>query len=309
MVVLLVLTSELGYSQSCLSAQGTWTWFYDNSVYTITQDSSGNLSGFVTENCYPGTADWPLTGTINGNFLLFTATNPGSCGQAQWIKFNATVGQPGCNYLYGGWSNSLGSSDLWGEDNPYPSGGYWATKAADVPTSESTAYPPGGLWDTTGGGAPWNQTLSPDSPTGEFVGRIVYEFAGTGTGRDTCWFKNSLFTPFTAITTPGYGWSVTNANAPKWSWGSDYVGWSLAAVRYYRTQKRVPCGARFFQQMVVDAAWAPNNPTGYAQYTNNQGAAIWAVPYDNNNTLGGNITATTVTSTRAGKTVTNTQWK
>jgi hypothetical protein len=37
-VLLLVLTSGLGYSQSCLSTQGTWTFFYDNSVCVIAQD-------------------------------------------------------------------------------------------------------------------------------------------------------------------------------------------------------------------------------------------------------------------------------
>lgn len=302
-VLLLVLTSVFGYSQSCLSAQGTWTWSYDNSVYTISQDGSGNLTGFVTENCYPGMANWPLTGTINGNFLLFTATNPGSCGQAQWIKFNATVGQPGCNYLYGGWTNSVGGSGLWGESNPYPSSGPWVTKAADVPTSESTTNPSGVAWDKIKGGAPWEQTLSPDSPSGEFAGRSVYEVPGTGRGSDTCWFTKSKYAPFTSVT--GGQWSVT-ANS---MWGYDWVGWSLAAVRYYRSNKRVPCGNRAMQQMIVDAAFSPNNPSGYGQYTLPNGTNVFAVSYGNVNTLGGDITATTVTSTRAGQTVTNTTWK
>jgi hypothetical protein len=140
------------------------------------------------------------------------------------------VGQPRLQLLIRRLTNSLGSSDLWGDSYPYPSGGHWVTKAADVPTSESTAYPPGGWWDTTGGGAPWNQELSPDSPAGEFVGRLVYEFSGTSTRSDTCRFKNSRSTPLTAITAPGYGWNVTNTNAPKWSWGADCVGWTLAAV-------------------------------------------------------------------------------
>lgn len=242
--------------------------------------------------------NWPITGTIAGGYFSFTATNPG-CATA----LASNVGRPGCNYLYGNGQNSLGNSDTFGQANPYPTSGYRVTKPADRPTSETTMAT--GYWDQTGGGAAWNQTLAPNSPSGEFGARIVYEYAGTGTGYDTCWFAGSSYAPLKAIATPGYGWSVISDN----TWGSDFVGWTLAAVRYYRQKKRVPCGARFYQQMVIDAAYDPNNPSGYARYVDNQGATIWAIPYSNNNVLGGDITATTVTSTRAGQTITNTKWK
>jgi hypothetical protein len=63
------------------------------------------------------------------------------------------------------------------------------------------------------------------------------------------------------------------------------------------------------QQMIVDAAFSPKNPSNYGQYTLPNGTTVHAIPYGSVNTLGGDITATTVTSTRAGYTVTNTTWK
>lgn len=211
--------------------------------------------------------------------------------------------RPGAISSYGSYTNSQGGSGAWGDSNPYPNAGDYVTKAVDVPTSETTVVPTAAQWDTVHS-APWNQTLAPDSPSGEFEGRGVYEYPGIGAGNDTCWFPTSKFAIFDAITTPGFAWTVTSKN----SWGADFVGWSLAAVRYYRGQKRVPCGSTFLQQMVVDAAFSPNNPTNYGPYTDQYGNNFYGVPYEVN-TLAANITATVVTSVRNGKTSSNNGWK
>lgn len=64
----------------------------------------------------------------------------------------------------------------------------------------------------------------------------------------------------------------------------------------------------FQQQMVIDAAYSPKNPSTYGPYTDSSGAGFYGVPYEVN-TLGASITATTATSTRNGQTSTNTTWK
>jgi len=163
---------------------------------------------------------------------------------------------------------------------------------------------PPASWDKTNGGAPWTQTFAPNSPSGEFEERAVYEFVG-GTGSDSCWFSGSAYQPFTSISKPGLGWFVTNKN----TWGPDFIGWKLAAVQYYRTKKKAPCGTRFYQQVVIDAAYSPNNPTSYSgPYTSSNGETFYGVPFETN-TLGGDIAATSVTSVRNGQVTTNTDWK
>lgn len=109
-----------------------------------------------------------------------------------------------------------------------------------------------------------------------------------GGGTDACWFVGSKLNPLNSVT--GSSWRVDSSNV----WGSDYVGYNLTAVRYYRRQLRVPCSARFRQEMVIDCAYDPSDPTNLNYITNQ---------------LGSTITTTTVTSTRAGHTVTNTTWK
>jgi len=60
--------------------------------------------------------------------------------------------------------------------------------------------------------------------------------------------------------------------------------------------------------MVIDAAYSPDNPPSYGPYTDDKGVKFYGVPYEVN-TLGGDITGTTVTSIRNGQVATNTTWK
>lgn len=288
---------------SCATVNGNWTWKFTNAQYDLSQDGSGNITGYAIEPGCQGNNQWPITGTIAGGYVTLKESNNGCTNSTvTYINYTATVSQPGCNFLYGSYTNSNGGSGTWGDSNPYPTTGDWVSKAVDVPTSETSTTPTGAQWDTTHG-APWNQTLAPNSPAGEFEGRGVYEYA-TGTGGDTCWFKGSTVPIFNAITTPGFAWTVSSQN----TWGTDFIGWNLAAVQYYRKKKRVPCSSSFQQQMVIDAAYNPGNPQSYAQYTNNSGGTFYGVPYETN-TLGASIAATTATSVRNGQTSTNTTWK
>ncbi len=220
-----------------------------------------------------------------------------------WLTFTGYIGQPGCNYAYGNWSNSIPNGGGFGDDDPYPPIGTAAlfAKPVDVPDAETSAIPPPAAWNSTQG-APWNQTLAGGLSPSEFDGRGVYEY-GAGSGTDTCWFAKSKYAPFTSITTPGFEWPVSSKN----TWGADWIGWNLAPVKYYRAQKKVPCGASFPQMIVADAAYDPDNTPAYSAYLNEDGDLFYGVAYETN-TLGGNITATAVTSVRNSQISTNTTW-
>jgi hypothetical protein len=288
----------------CAVVNGNWTWKFTNAQYYLSQDNSGNVTGYAIEPGCQGNTIWPITGTIAGSSVTLKESNNGCTNSTVlYVNYTANVMSPGCNFLYGSYTNSNGGSGAWGDSNPYPSAGDWVTKAVDLPASETSAYGPPASWNPTQGGAPWIQTFSPDSPPSEFDGRGVYEFA-SGTGSDSCWFTQSKFAPFTSITKPGFGWFVTSNN----TWGPDWIGWTLAAVQYYRAQKKVPRGAHFSQQAVIDAAYSPANPPSYTgPYTSSTNETFYGVPYEVN-TLGGEITATSVTSVRNGQVATNTTW-
>lgn len=303
--LLLSPLSTKGQVIACSSMQGHWKYTYDNTEYDLSQDGSGNITGtYIDPLCIGHTP--PIAGTTSGGQFTFTISDLTQCpgDYNSWTTFTGYIGEPGCNYVYGNWTNSFGNSGGFGQSEPYPSSGPMFTKAVDVPASETSVHGPAASWDKINGGAPWTQTFAPNSPPGEFEARGVYEFVG-GTGSDSCWFKQSKFSPFTTISRPGYGWIVTSKN----TWGSDFIGWTLAAVQYYRAQKKAPCGTRFYQQAVIDAAYSPDNPSSYSgPYTDESGNTFYGVSYEVN-TLGGDITATAVTSVRNGQVATNTTWK
>ena len=74
------------------------------------------------------------------------------------------------------------------------------------------------------------------------------------------------------------------------SWGFDYVGYTAAAVKYYRAKGRAPCGTTVPQQMQIQFA------TGDPSFYN----------YGPINTLTASIGVTTVSSGRQGKSETRT---
>ncbi len=301
----LVLNAPRSFSQvlACSNLVGNWEDYWSFDKFYISQDANGNLSGYMTEGGCTPNPDWPITGTISSGQFTFTATNNG-CSQssAAWVTYSGSVGVPGCNYMYGTYTNSVGGSGSFGVDDPYPTGLPYDTKEVDVPTSETSVTPTGAQWNTDHS-APWIQTLAPNSPPGEYEYRGIYEY-GNGVGTDTCWFKGSSVPVFDTISTPGFAWTVASKN----TWGTDFIGWNLAAVRYYRNKKRVPCSSTFPQLIVIDAAYSPNNPPTYSSYLNNDGNLFYGVAYETN-TLGASITAATATSVRNGQTSTNTTWK
>jgi hypothetical protein len=127
----------------------------------------------------------------------------------------------------------------------------------------------------------WKQTLS-DWNGDSFSNYQVQETAAAD-GEDTCYYDNPNYpgvTPMNSIT--GGDWDVGGDN----TWGPDYVGWLESGVSYYRASERVPCGFTIYQQMQImcsDNSW------------HNYGLV---------NTLQGSMSATTVTSVRAGGTAT-----
>ncbi|MGH7806784.1 MAG: hypothetical protein ACRENT_01690 [Thermodesulfobacteriota bacterium] len=134
----------------------------------------------------------------------------------------------------------------------------------------------------------WIMRLKPFTPPpngSQFSGRIVTEQDPTGGGPDTCWFQGSERAKFEAVI--GGMWQVDNSNA----WKYDKIGWSEDAVAYYRSSSvgRAPCGTKFMQRMVINCP----------------GSALLTRPYVTNE-LKADIGTTTVSSSRAGITITKT---
>lgn len=157
------------------------------------------------------------------------------------------------------------------------------TATSNVGYGSANGYLPGipdGEVTSSGGWAVdtlhrWNQTLTPFG--GPYAGRSVTERNPGGGGPDTCYFPGSRFLPAVSIT--GGTWPVDSNNG----WGADYVGWTYAAVLYYREQGRAPCETTFGQDMEIDVPGG--NPP--AKYTTN--------------VLAMGMTNTTVWSQRAGQ--------
>jgi hypothetical protein len=153
-----------------------------------------------------------------------------------------------------------------------------------LPTTESTAFKGWATSDPATG--LWEQTLS-NANGDSFSGMSVLEGTPSANpGVDTCWISGSPVSYGSAVS--GGEWSVGDDN----TWGVDSVGWPkypVDAVAYYRAQGRVPCGFTVYQQMQIRCTLPTDNTF------HNYGSV---------NTLQGNITATTVTSKRAGGTAT-----
>jgi len=234
--------------------------------WQVTQDAALNIAGAV-DVTDPPCATWTVSGTFQGAGSFFARADNPTGGDAVCAAW----------FRYDGTINKPGcntGNGTW--VNSAGLSGNWSwSKACDVPTGETTASH---LWDD-GGVHRWTQTLTPANIN--FGGRTVMEQDPGGGGPDTCWFDGSMFAKFEAIT--GGTWDVDTSNV----WGDDFVGWFGAAVTYYRNQGRAPCGTSFPQRMVIDCS------TGNTTYIDS-------------NQLGGNFDATTVTSTRAGQTVTRT---
>jgi len=148
-----------------------------------------------------------------------------------------------------------------------------------LPYPERTAF---NGWDGTLG--KWKQTIL--MPTDINFSGVSIQEAASGVGTDSCWFEHSLYHPFTSIT-PEAPWTVNWDN----TWGDDSVGWNPESVTFYRALNRAPCGATFYQQMTMACL-------------NSDGTTYTYKDYGPVNTLGAGITATTVSSTRAGQTQT-----
>jgi len=152
--------------------------------------------------------------------------------------------------------------------------------SCNLPTNETTAFQGWDNADTQPSLGLWEQTDT-DTNGDSFSGYQVQETSPT-VGVDTCYFYDPNLpgnAPTTGIT--GGNWTIGNNN----TWGPDKVGWKTAGVAYFRANNRVPCHATVYQQMqfycTADNFWHNYGPVNTLQIT---------------------ITATTVSSERAGVT-------
>jgi hypothetical protein len=150
-----------------------------------------------------------------------------------------------------------------------------------IPTGEGTTHDG---WDFLGTKIKWFGTPFPI--TGNWAGRKIYEETELpeNPNADTCWFQGSDHPKFNKVTnTPDQFWTVNSSG----QWGPDVIGYSRDQVVYYRgiNPPRVPCRTRFGQKMFINC---PNGKVNYAI-----------------STIGADIGATTVSSTRGGITETH----
>jgi len=94
-----------------------------------------------------------------------------------------------------------------------------------------------------------------DTAGDNFNGQTVEE-GNAASGQDTCWFQGSTVDKYTGMT--GGSWTVDGGQVsgqPN-AWGFDVVGWSAAAITYYRAQApahgiAIPCGLTGYQSMQI----------------------------------------------------------
>jgi hypothetical protein len=268
----------------CDQCTGVWSDQYTG-TWNINSDPSYNVRGYVDTNV-PGciSHSWTVTGTItpvtsafsNGTTSIsLTASNPlpptdPNCTVAPTITLTATnIENGGCDLV--GPSNATLSSVLGNFNTTF-------TKPADMPSGETTNFQgwSTGTYATVG---QWRQVLT---TTPSLDGRQVTEQPGTGTYQDTCYFTGSAVP---AASLSGGVWNV-GFYFPN-NWDDDYVGWTTAAVTYYRMNFRPPCSSNVPQGMYI-----------FTQGTNNN-----LVLYTNGSVGEGIPDYSNVTSTRNGQTM------
>lgn len=179
------------------------------------------------------------------NFSV-TASNPPPapypCILTSTITYTGQIFNNGCDTGNGNYRSVF-------PDGRVDQGVFTWSKNCTRPFSETTYHY---AWAEAVGMDPtqyaWLAQLNADS---DFGGRQVEERA-SGTGSDGCWFDGSRFDPFDRVT--GGGWAVGSPNYNVY--GYDVVGYTQAAVDYYRQERPVrglvfPCSATFNQDMVI----------------------------------------------------------
>jgi hypothetical protein len=163
------------------------------------------------------------------------------------------------------------------------------SKSCDIPTGESSTFDQFGDnigWDTIGGFAAQLQPLNIN-----FAGRILQESAANPV-QDTC--NSDIPGSAVAVVIPNSNWAIDGSGHYL---GDDYIGYTPAAVFYYRLQlfrvagnQNFSCGFSINQQMKINSC----------------GSSTLFLPYGgpnagSTNTLSTTITATTVQSQRGNE--------
>ena len=302
MVLVLIFTFFSGVAAAKnVNLAGSWTGTattnVDNQPFDVTVFFTQTRSYITATIVWVAPGDTPeiLTGTgeirgfrvivrptgnqdVRVNGIITSKGISGTGGEVDDELFRGSFTSDG-RHLTGSVTGSEEDSISWNLD-----------RCQKCPTEENTSWDR--FYETYG---LWNATLLPSSL--DYDGQLVQEQNGNpseeGSGMDTCWFAQSMYAPFDQIT--GGEWPVAQGNPDPVGhnqYGQDMVGYTPAAVAYYRSKGRAPCGTTFQQLMVFQ-----DPDSGFF------------VPYGSDdtgdtNTLGAEIGTNTVSSTRAGQTMT-----
>jgi hypothetical protein len=190
---------------------------------------------------------WAIQGTYDRVFgsvsiAITVLSDPTGTPEVHCINnsFSGVVDKPGCNSAHG--TTGDGVSLTW-------------TKPCDIPDGETLRkfgqLPPDGTYtDTT---FMWLQTLiSSTDANADFSGRHVFETLEQVLASDTCYFPQSKYPQDALPGELGGSWWVDETN----TYALDEVGYSVDAVRYYRSRGRTnpSCGQSWIQHMSIDCA-------------------------------------------------------
>jgi hypothetical protein len=194
-----------------------------------------------------------------------------------YVTFVGTINLPGCNVATGTETETPSQAGAPGYTGPQTLATSCLIPTGEISTPQgwSTSIPTAGQFSVV--------VTNTNVLTWNFGGRTVTETTPSP-GSDMCWFSGSAIAPFNQVT--GSSWGV-NENGNNSYDGLDQIGQSVKAVYYYREMGRTPCTTTFPQQMTIDCS--------------SQNA-----PYGNPNTITYTITPTTITSSRAAASETET---
>jgi hypothetical protein len=254
-------------------------------VWKITSNASQEVAGTATSHVVGCVSQkYTVSGTLtavtgippaNGFAsvdLTASGPQPGTdphCNVAPTVNLTGNIENDGCDLV--GPANAVEVSVFGSFDTTF-------SKPTDVPSGETTNFEgwSSGTLATVG---QWRGKLTSSL---NLNGKQVAEMPTGGTITDSCYFTGS--TVPRATLSGGYwnvGYYFTN------DWDDDYVGFTTAAVTYYRANNRPPCSTTIPQEMVIYADG--ENSGSYIDYA--LGSVGEGIPND-----------VSVTSTRDGQT-------
>jgi hypothetical protein len=229
-----------------------WDWI-NTGGWTLSQDSSGRLSGFMVTDLggtCPSNEIYNAVGQLNsaGQFTITSSYTGSNSGCAPTLTMSGSVSAPGCNTASGTWQNSRGLSGNFAMSHEC------GRPTGEIPSVFQNWYnvPSDPFYQTAAvyltGPAPSSYNWGGRTVTEEFL----------QTSDDSCWYSGSPIPKVTGA--PNL--SITLDSNTGYI---DKVGPSQNTVNTYRKLGRTPCGFLNYQTMVIDCA----NPTGNSAFAAN----------------------------------------